>query len=312
MKKLLFAISIISLSLFIFSCSDDTPKNVVGEWSSSEKADVFKDVQAPVQVFNVNSSQEIFIITDREALFTFPANGFETKRGQEVSGTITLEITEMYTKGEIILYGIHTMSGGQILESGGEFRVQAFKDGEPLQMKDGVYYNVKKPDQDPQSGMELFFGSEDETDWVLADPDFNGVPISEWLIDSTSIGIGYECFPNGLEYVNIDYFTKFETEDTRVEVELPPAFSNTNSVVIAVFEDYNIVINLESDSVDKVFFNNAFPIGEKVEFVAIANIDDEYYLDSGKDVVEVGLRVTLDPQKLSYEDLKEFLLGLDD
>jgi len=313
MKKLLFAFSI---SIFIvISCSEDLPyvNEDVPATINGNITELFKDLQPPIETFNADSDDEIRLISDSRTVYCFPKEAFETLDGTPVSGNVDIEITEMYTKSSIIMYGIHTESNGQILESDGEFNIEASKDGQALQLRDGLRFKIQKQDDDPDPRMLLFEGSEDGTTWDLASPDSTGVQRSEWFIDSTAIGFGYECFPEGLGYVNIDYFTKFDTENTRVEVTLPAGYSNMNSAVIAVFKDYRVVVNLQGDPDGQVFYNDAFPQEELVEFIVISNVaEDVYHFDSKELTIVADLKLSLDPQLKPLQEIKDYLQSLDD
>lgn len=95
------------------------------------------------------------------ARYEFPANAFITATGTPVTGTVKIEVTEYLSKSDMMFSGVLPVIANESLISGGEFYVNATKDGQTLFMRHGTTYAVNLPQKGtPISGMMAFQGHE--------------------------------------------------------------------------------------------------------------------------------------------------------
>ena len=100
------------------------------------------------------------IVTDRETIIDVPWDAFVHLDGSPVTGVIDLEVVELRSAGEILLYGIPTESHGNLLQSGGEFHISANQNGAELRLAQGKQIQIRVVDSNPQERMELWYGVE--------------------------------------------------------------------------------------------------------------------------------------------------------
>ena len=278
--------------LLITSCRDNfDPQTELNGSTSDILAMLREDLNT--QTASIDSDNFSFI-SDRGAIVTAEPFSFIFKDdGSLCSGLIDFEFVEIYTKSDILRFGIPTWTlSGEILESDGEFNFAASQNGRDLILADDKSLTLRVPNPEPNTDMQLF--EQIEFSWNAVDS----------LITDE---FGYEAGILNLDWVNIDYFTKFDDELTDVIVELPTGYDRTNTLGFAVFEDLNIVLPLWGDPL-----NAKLPIGEKVTFVAISSEDENTFrFDSSDQTITEDLLVMLDPIRTSIEKIKAFLAALD-
>ena len=78
--------------------------------------------------------------------------------GDTVGYPFTVKLVELYTPKDMIYWQIPTVAGGNILETDGEIRVRAVKDGQDLVLRPSCFYRVMMPNSAPSSNMRKFLG----------------------------------------------------------------------------------------------------------------------------------------------------------
>jgi hypothetical protein len=80
--------------------------------------------------------------------------------GSIISGSVEIRIVELFTKGEVLLYGIPTYNREKFLSTGGEFYVSATQNGKPLQLRPGMPVRILTDLAGAPyfQRMELFYG----------------------------------------------------------------------------------------------------------------------------------------------------------
>ncbi len=108
-----------------------------------------------------------------------PSGAFQTADGKLVSNKDVVFVLEEFPGlGHAIQNQLSTMSGGQILESGGMFKMEATFNGEPLELRTGKKIDVQMPSDNMQKGMNVFVGTRNENgvvDWEQTKEEFRGV-----------------------------------------------------------------------------------------------------------------------------------------
>ncbi len=283
------------LLLLLFSCNDDFDPTTE---LNGTRSDIISMLQSEdiIQRASIDSDNFTFE-SNKGAIVTAEASSFVFKdSGTLATGMIDFEVTELYTKSEIMQYGIATQTANSILESDGEFLFSASQNGQSLRLANGKALDLTVPNPNPNPGMELFTLGEGVW-WPLGDAP-NIITTNE--IDSFS---GYECFVERLDWVNIDYFTKFDLELTDISICLPEGYEDDKISLWIVFRDIDVVLNSSGENL---------PIGEVVSIVCIAAEDeDTFRIDIQEVTIEEGLKVNLDPKEESAENIKKLLKELD-
>jgi hypothetical protein len=112
------------------------------------------------QVFNIYADSAIFIEGSKGTLLHIPKNAFEYTNGWEVTGRITLELTEYYSISDYFSNKLTTTSAKGLLSSGGMIYINVFKNGNAVKLKNGVSYEVSFP-KFSDNDFQTFYGKRD-------------------------------------------------------------------------------------------------------------------------------------------------------
>ncbi len=122
----------------------------VASTSFSVVAGITKEIQGPQGTF-----------------LRFYPNSFKDKDGNEIStGTVNIELTEMYAAGDILKYYTSTNTGSDLLTSGGQVLIKCTQNGDEVTPnKYGIGFNA---DSTPTGGArELYYGNTYAADHVV-------------------------------------------------------------------------------------------------------------------------------------------------
>ncbi len=233
-----------------------------------------------------------------------------------------VHITVCDSRGEILVSGIPTVSEEQLLESRIEINLQLKRGNKHAKLAPGKQISIKVQDPDPRERMELFYGNDTNTAWLQADEDpaaWDNVSNGDWLFvnDSTQSvisGFGYECFSDSTDWINVDVFFDVPQElRTPVCVELPADFTNKNTAVFMVFDDYISVLHMPGNAEAKQFCEpyGATPLGYNVTFVVISEMGEDRYLFATKSAtITQGHIEYITPVQTPYNEIRNYLLDL--
>ncbi len=299
------AVLLLFSSLLIISCKDnlDNPENIIG---SADDIRFMLSTEDIVQRVSV-ASDDFRIVTEGRAVITAPENSFVRADGSLYVGNIDFEVTEIYSKSDIIRYGISTMTAdGMILVSEGEFKFAAFGDEEPLQLAPGIVLQVQVPSDSLISETQLFEAQGNL--WVPVDS--SNLRIVEYEVDENLWQIGYEAFVDELDWVNFDYFLGSDEAVTQVSTDLAEGITEENSLLFALFKNRNVVV--EFGATESSDFSAFLPIGEEVYFVLLVAEQSDVFLYGQKmTTVQEGLRIDFDLENKSESAIISCLKALD-
>jgi hypothetical protein len=300
---------------FIPRASQDSGGNIsrlISRLQSDIAGDVITTVSCPC------SGDKYFRI-DKDVVLVIPPDFVDLSVYPCTNGYFNIDVTTCDTKGEMLISGLPTVSEGKLLESRVELNI-LIRDGEnSVHLAHNKQIRILVNDPDPRDRMELFYGENQE--WIQADsnPDtWDNVANSEWFLQGQGqdpiTGFGYECFSDSLDWINVDvFFNVPEEQRTPVCVNLPEEFTNKNTAVFMVFDDYKSILAMHGDSATMQFCEpyGATPNGFRVTFVVLSEMGDDCYLfATKKSVITPGHIETLDPRKTPYEEIKQFLIEL--
>ncbi len=302
MKTYKLVLPFLMICLFFMACDDD-----VNFDASTDLNGTRSDIRSMLSSIDITQrasleTDNFRFVSEAGTIITAAPDAFVFQDGTPCTGTIDFELTELFTKSQILQYGIQTMTyDGEILESDGEFLFKASQNDQPLRLANGRNLDLLVPNSNPNSSMQLF--SAIEGAWGLS-PD---IPVNIIELENpdsiNDFFLGYETFSPDLDWVNIDYFTKFDTPLTDVSLCLPADYADQSVMTWVVFKDLDIVLQTDG---------RFLPIGEDIYVIVIAAEDeDTFRLDIQEVTVEEDLKVNLDPERTSIEDIKERLMELD-
>ncbi|HVA98646.1 MAG TPA: hypothetical protein VNG53_07095, partial [Bacteroidia bacterium] len=149
-KKIFFSAAIISLFV-ISSCKKDTPASpsLSTTSSSSDTYSSMKDFFAKngvqTQTYTIDASTGGSFTTPKGTVVNIPANVFYTQTGTLVTGNVTIEFKDIYTKSDMLLSDMPTMWNGYPLKSGGEFFIRAKSAGVAVKLSGSNPITVTQP-----------------------------------------------------------------------------------------------------------------------------------------------------------------------
>lgn len=172
------------------------------------------------ETFIVNGARDTVIETKGGIIYTIPAHAFLDNKGAEVNDAVEIEVKEALTPSDIMKAGLSTMSGKDLLETGGMFYMNARRDAINLTIaaNKGIYTSI--PNLNPGKEMMLFegkrinYGAEDGTgnngqiDWV------NPIPFENKLtpIDILKLNFYPPHFLDSLKKFGFDITNKKLTD----------------------------------------------------------------------------------------------------
>ncbi len=117
----------------------------------------------------INPKIEQIIVAKQGTRINVPANAFDVPKGAKV----LLKVTEVFRKSDMILQNLATVSNGHALETGGMIKIEAFADGAPIQLKEGMSLGVEVPTEEIEDEMQLFaseVADDGSINWVQPQP----------------------------------------------------------------------------------------------------------------------------------------------
>ncbi len=269
MKKVMKSMSVfLSFGVLLFTaCNKDEAVKSAAELQKETRSDAdeyaadifspkdesFKEIflesrRENTEVFEVEASEPITIVTEGGVILELDEYGLETAEGETVEGRVEVYFNGITDNGQMVIQDRGTTginedgSGESALISGGEFFIEIRRGGELLVLNSPLTVSVPTDDPDPE--MQLFVEAEDTGDdllWEVA-PDR---PLT--VVDREPVGEGdggtffqFNIFPelgNQWRGINIDKFNADRCEPgdaTEVTVELPLGNDPSNSKVYII------------------------------------------------------------------------------
>jgi hypothetical protein len=118
----------------------------------------------------LNTQHDTTITCKEGTIVHVPAYSFVDANGNVVTGLVQFKVTEYYTAEDIILNGLHSMSGDKMLESGGMLNLEAYANNQSIRLGNGKSIEVEIPTREFKPDMQLFNAVQrnGKIDWVLA------------------------------------------------------------------------------------------------------------------------------------------------
>jgi hypothetical protein len=249
-----------------------------------------------VQSFTINPAEENTIRGEKGTEITFPAYAFLCADGSGPGDKIRIELQEFYSRGDLLKADLHTMSGSNILETGGTVHVVAFCGNEEAQLADGMQMTLAFPYKQYKEGMQTFNGFEEggNLDWVASGEPVDA-PISEediyydpeteqyysnigdvyFQVNKNEAGIDSYLLSSGsLGWINCDRFYDDPTEKMEIVVSVDTALHPS---VRLVFKNIQSVMSGYADENGKIRFEG-IPQGSEVSIVAYSIVDNKPYM----------------------------------
>jgi hypothetical protein len=263
------SIALLISSLFFFSCDEKTdtplPYNNLG--------DFFAGKAPQTQTFTVDPATTQTITGNQGTQVTFSANSFVDAQGVAVTGSVTVELKEIFSKGDMIWSDRMTTSNNQLLESGGELYLKATSGGQEVFMNQNYLMNVpiKSATSNPFA-MQLFEGQ------TVADT-FSWTPVDSTWVGVDTINNNYNVYFDSLKWINCDYFYNSGTLSTVNAEPTGHGVTLTDVRAFMVFTNINSVAPMNASG--NLFTSGSSysaPVGEAVTIVIIGMDGTQFFL----------------------------------
>lgn len=274
------------------------------------------------QNFNIAAGRDTIIYgaSDGTALH-FYANSFKDASGNIItSGTIDIQLTEMYKPGEMICNRTTTITNdGQLLQSGGEINITASMNGQEVYAnKYGIGFKQSAPSS---LNMQLFYGNTNNTDsvtmWSADDVTKNGVTANGTTPDTSRSSYYYyfDSCPH-LSQTNCDaVYLPGSTQKTDVALVLPDgSFNQRNTEVFLILPSLklSIFMNEYDQSTNTIHLDESsvgLPIGLNFELAVITYKNDTYYFYETSGTITKGMTINAAMGAETLSDIKARLAG---
>ena len=133
-----------------------TPDNsaVVNGTASDNLQEYFAAALSPAQVFLIRSERDTVLLGQQGTVVAVPARAWDLPAG----GTVRLELREFYSTPDIILAGLSTRSGANLLETGGMVYMGATVNERPVSLRQGQRLLLRMPTTRKLDDMQFFQG----------------------------------------------------------------------------------------------------------------------------------------------------------
>ncbi|WP_118973886.1 hypothetical protein [Taibaiella koreensis] len=279
---------------------------------------LFLHLQTTPQSFTVTAGIDQTVTGNKGTLLKFGPQSFKDAQGNLISsGTINIELTEMYKPGDMIANRVATTTVGQRrLQSGGSVKVVASMNGNEV-FTSGYSIGFQQPAYSDKP-MALFYGVEqvDSAGTRVVWGDNTGQQVMETTKISTNTFYLFDTC-TAFNWINCDYFYSAPDPKTQVKVTLPDnSYDAFNTQVYIVFPAINSVSSMDIyDPANHVFSlshdNYMLPVGATIHIVTLGARNGSYFMDVQKNVtVTQGLNVSVTPATHSIDDIQAALGGL--
>lgn len=256
-----FALLVAVISVSITSCSRD---RIERDLNTYESPNAYLDSKKQdEQVFVIDSAGEGPIVGNQGTTIWGSIDCLQLPGGGAVTYPFLVKLVELYTPKDMIYYRMPTVSSGMPLETAGEIRLRAEKDGQELTITQPCAYKVSMPNTAPQLNyMNVYYGNEngDVVDWTT--------DLGVWGITQTQNPvfdvdtIGYTAFIEKLGWINADrgvstsgtYSITFDSDEDDL----------TNVIFFAYLPDSKTVLQSSNSVISGI------PSGANARIVAIA------------------------------------------
>lgn len=279
MKNLLLLI--VLGSLFFTSCSKDDEGQPLNEEETpyvynpptqqefrGKLEEVFESL---IQTATFNAEDGLVFESEKGAILQIFSNCLSLNNSP-VTGEVTLRFAEIYDRGWMLATN-KTVTGKkpdntyEQLNSGGEFLIEVYQDGELLSLElcGGMMLNVPVDNtESDMNQMQPFEGEIDEQDnlvWMLLQSEF-------WVGEIQSApGLFYNAFINDFGWFNCDYFMNFPDPKTEIQILVPQGYDHLNS---------GIYVALPGESNSLALLYGEMPIGIDAHIIFLTTEGDDF------------------------------------
>jgi hypothetical protein len=277
----------------------ETKEDVLLEKSGTKVLELSYSVNREyIQTFKVSANNKIVIKGEQGTTIRIPENAFVDEKYNLVTGEISIELVEIYTKSDMILNNIQTTSNGKLLETSGMIYIRAISKNVDVDLKKDEFYTIEFPTRNKQKDMNIFYGdtTSHNINWVQANSNFrsdytyieNQKELNKYIFNSTEFG-----------WINCDRFI-YQTETTDLIVNTTDTLGVNFCLV---FKSINSVMNV-SDRNGVIKFYNV-PVGQTADLIAFKRSSQKIFYASKTIEIKRNESIPITMSELTDKEFKE-------
>lgn len=294
---------IISMTALL-ACEKDRIEDV----ASYTSLDEFYDKNKPEEQEFIIDSTGTDSIVGKEGTYIWnlaKTNYMYKSNHQDITYPYALRLIEAYTLKNMILSELPSLAQGQLLRSGGEIKITAWKNNEELLLKENKHVAAWSPAATPDNAMGLYYGftKGSDNDWnsnvLLTDYLFAADNVTS--ITATSNGYNMKIAKLGWENI-----ARLNVASNKTIITFTADGTNTEMIdIYVIFKHMNAYVKASAQTLKDMPMNNiitVFAIGKDSK-------GDMRYHNKEYTITE-NLVVDLDMQKATEADILAMMAKL--
>lgn len=302
MKKIVLIPIAIVIAFSFSSCKKDRIKTTMNEYSDLN--DYFNLKKQQEQTFVVDSNGTGPIIGNQGTKIWIAKECLQTMDGNDITWPFEVKLVELYTPMDMIYWQMPTVSTYGILQTEGEIRLRALKDGNELKLKPlPCKCVVEMPSDEPKEYMSVFYGFEtnNRPNWTKNLAQFGITqPTSPWFLPTDT---GHVAEIGMLGWIGCDTLVG---STSGALVSFVSETDNLNNVGIFIYFPTTKTVMQVYDQA-----SSPIPLGSNVKIVCIAQKSDgSLYHFYSTAIINGNIEYNIEMQEISDSALTTLLNSL--
>ena len=276
--------------------------------------DFFTTATAPATVYALNLDADELIETPRGTQIELAAGTLLLSDGTPATGSAELLVEELPQLGDRIRYRrVSVDETGALISADGQISLRFRQNGTALQVADAATFTLRLMDGNPVTPEPRVFEAAAITwpdgtrlsGWqpapdVAAQYQFWETPMGEYE--------GFQLTPRAAGWWQVGDYVDPDLPRTTLCAAFEPSYAAENTVVFVLFPELRAVVELYDTDDDGIFCLENMPVGQAVDYLAIAEkADDTYELAQFTSTTVADQRVDLVPVPKSLNGILDLL-----
>jgi hypothetical protein len=314
-----FFASLIIISFFFESCSQTATTATVTPVIPSLNQ-LFSTLRRTPQSLSITAGRDTLVFGNDSTILHFYPGSFQDAGGNAItSGTINLQLLEIYNPGDFVFSRTTTMVNNSLLSSGGAINLSATQNGQAV---NAVKYGVAfKQSGASSQAMELYYGNTNNADTITTWTQASGATgtAANTTTDSIAhhyVNSQYYVFDScsGLGSLSCGFLFTNSSALTGISVIVPNTnYGNVYSEVYLLIPANKIVVPLSAFNSTNLTFSFQtgvqIPVGLNFELVTLTSYNALYYYEL-TGVTSSGMSVTTTPSLGTFSGVVTAISGL--
>lgn len=302
-KQLLFGATLFfGCMLTIVSCKKD-PVPITEKVNTINS--LFQELKSTPQTFTVTAGTQQTIKGAKGTKITFNPQSFKNASGTVItSGSIKIELTEMYKPGEMIANRVTTTTASNnLLTSGGCVNIKAtLNEHEVFANNYKIAFKQPAHSENPMAlfnGYTITDGTGTNVRW--SDDSTNTIPRTTKDPTDLTFYYAFDSCTN-FNWINCDYFYSAPAPKTDITIVAPDnSYNLDNTQIYIIFPAMNSLINMYAYDTPTHSFNFGhpsfyLPVGTVIHIMILGSKNNNYFMDLHQNVtVTNGMSVNFTP-----------------